>query len=137
MPEDPKTPQKNVQKNPQKGSQISESKMPKASNTSEPGEGSPERVRDEAREGGGPRYGGGPWRVADERGDQRFGHARNDDADPSELARGEAENDDDESPTAVDPDLAAAEQAGEIESGGQRAGMSRGEKPRKPKDRES
>jgi hypothetical protein len=97
---------------------------------------SQERTRDEAREDGGPRYGGGPWHLADERGDRRFGHARNDDADPSELARGEAENDDDESPTAADPDLAAAEAAGEIESGGQRAGMRRGEKPRKSKERE-
>jgi hypothetical protein len=95
-----------------------------------------ERARDEAREGDGPRYGGGPWRVADERGDRRFGHARNDDADPSELAPGEAENDDDESPSAADPELAAAEAAGEIESGGQREGIGRGERPRKPKRRE-
>jgi hypothetical protein len=73
--------------------------------------------------------------VADERGERRFGHARNDDADPSELARGEAENDDDESPSAADPELAAAEAAGEIESGGQKAGIGRGEKPRKPKSR--
>lgn len=94
-----------------------------------------ERARDEARKGGGPRYGGGPWRVADERGERRFGHARNDDADPSELARGEAANDDDESPSAADPDLAAAEAAGEIESGGQHEGMGRGQKPRKPKFR--
>jgi hypothetical protein len=95
-----------------------------------------ERTRDEQRQGGGPRYGGGAWRVADERGDQRFGHARNDDADPSELARGAAENDDDESPSAADPELAAAEAAGAIESGGQREGFGRGEKPRKGKNRE-
>jgi hypothetical protein len=95
-----------------------------------------ERARDEARQDGGPRYGGEPWSVADERGDRRFGHARNDDADPSELAPGEAENDDDESPSAADPELAAAEAAGEIESGGQREGMGRGEEPRKPKSRE-
>lgn len=94
-----------------------------------------ERARDEAREGGGPRYGGGPWEVADERGERRFGHARNDDADPSELAPGEAENDDDESPSAADPELAAAEAAGEIESGGQREGIGRTERPRKPKRR--
>jgi hypothetical protein len=94
-----------------------------------------ERARDEARDDGGPRYGGGPWQVADERGDRRFGHARNDDADPSELAPGEAENDDDESPSAADPELAAAEAAGEIESGGQREGIGRPEKPRKPKQR--
>jgi len=95
-----------------------------------------ERARDERRESGGPRYGGGAWRVADERGDQRFGHARNDDADPSELAPGAAENDDDESPSAADPELAAAEAAGEIESGGEREGFGRGEHPRKPKSRE-
>jgi hypothetical protein len=95
-----------------------------------------ERARDEQRQDGGPRYGGGAWSVADERGDQRFGHARNDDADPSELAPGAAENDDDESPSAADPELAAAEQNAEIESGGQRAGFGRGEEPRKPKSRE-
>ncbi len=94
-----------------------------------------ERARDEAREGGGPRYGGGPWEVADERGERRFGHARNDDADPSELAPGAAENDDDESPSAADPELAAAEAAAEIESGGQREGIGRTERPRKPKRR--
>ncbi|HWO23428.1 MAG TPA: hypothetical protein VNO30_32025 [Kofleriaceae bacterium] len=95
-----------------------------------------ERARDEARQGGGPRYGGGAWSVADERGDRRYGHARNDDADPSELAKGAANNDDDESPSAADPELAAAEQNAEIESGGQRAGFGRGEAPRKPKSRE-
>jgi hypothetical protein len=94
-----------------------------------------ERARDEQRDEPTPRYGGGPWSVADERGDARFGHARNDDADPSELAPREAENDD-ESPSAADPELAAAEAAGEIESGGERAGMRRGEKPRKNKSRE-
>jgi hypothetical protein len=73
--------------------------------------------------------------VADARGDRRFGAARNDDADPSELAPGEAMNDDDELPSAADPELAAAEAAGEIESGGQRAGMGRGERPRKPASR--
>jgi hypothetical protein len=92
-----------------------------------------ERARDEERDEAGPQYGGGPWREADQRGDSRFGHARNDDADPSELAPGEAENDDNDAPNAADPDLAAAEDAAEIESGGQRAGMGRGEKPRKPK----
>jgi hypothetical protein len=95
-----------------------------------------ERARDERRTSDTPRYGGGPWGVADERGDRRFGHARNDDADPSELAPHAAENDDNESPSAADPDLAAAEARGEIESGGQQAGMRRGEKPRKSKQRE-
>ena len=95
-----------------------------------------ERGRDQMRQEGGPRYGGGAWEVADERGDQRFGHARNDDADPSELAPGEANNDDNESPSAADPELARAEDNAEIESGGQREGMGRGEQPRKPKSRE-
>lgn len=94
-----------------------------------------ERARDEQRDEPTPRYGGGPWSVADERGDARFGHARNDDADPSELAPREADNDDDDSPGAADPELAAAEAAGEIESGGQRAGMGRGDQPRKHRSR--
>jgi hypothetical protein len=101
--------------------------------SAQPAKPGTERARDESRHGGGPRYGGGPWRSADERGDRRFGHARVDDADPSELAPGEAGNDD-SSPSAADPELAAA--AGEIESSGQRAGMRRGEKPRKVKARE-
>jgi len=106
---------------------------PRDPKTNKPGT---ERARDEQRTAKTARYGGGPWQTADERGEQRFGHARNDDADPSELAPREAENDDDESPSAADPDLAAAEAAGEIEGGGQRAGMGRGEKPRKVKARE-
>jgi hypothetical protein len=92
-----------------------------------------ERARDEQRSDAGPQYGGESWKAADRRGDDRFGHARNDDADPSELAPGEAENDDDEAVNAADPELAAAEQNAEIESGGEREGMGRGEKPRKPK----
>ncbi len=104
-----------------------------AKSTSKPGT---ERARDEQRDEPTPRYGGGPWKVADERGDQRFGKARVDDADPSELAPREAENDDDESPSAADPELAAAAAAGEIESGGERAGMGRGDHPRKSKERE-
>lgn len=94
-----------------------------------------ERKRDEAREGGGPRAAGGPWRVMDERGDRRFGHSRVDDADPLTMIRGDGENDDDESPGAADPELAAEEAAGRIESGGEQAGFGRGEKPRKPKAR--
>lgn len=95
-----------------------------------------ERARDEQREDRGPTYGGEDWEVADKRGDVRFGVARNDDADPLELVKpGEGDNDDDESPAAADPELAAAEQNREIESGGQRAGLGRGEKPRKPKSR--
>jgi hypothetical protein len=109
------------------------SRRAKPSSDAKPGT---ERARDEQRPEGGPRYAGGPWRVADERGDRRFGHARTDDADLSELAPREAANDDNDSPSAADPELAAAEAAGEIESGGQRAGMRRGEKPRKAKSRE-
>jgi hypothetical protein len=78
-----------------------------------------ERKRDEQRDGG-PRYGGEAWEVADERGAERFGHARNDDAEPSELVKN-------------DPDVEDADP--NIESGGEQAGMGRGEKPRKPKSR--
>lgn len=108
-----------------------------------------ERARDEQREGGGPRYGGGSWEVADERGDRRFGHARNDDSDPSELSKGTGAVDDDSWPgddaspqtdaTGESKDVAestAADDSGETESGGQRAGMNRGEEPRKAKARE-
>jgi hypothetical protein len=108
-----------------------------------------ERARDERRASRTPRYGGGPWRIADERGDRRFGHARNDDAHPSELAPDQAEGDDHERelPTAADPEQAVTEAAGQteasgqteaagqIESGGERAGMNRGERPRKVKAR--
>lgn len=104
-------------------------KQPSASQT-KPGT---ERARDEQRSDAGPQYGGEKWQVADERGDNRFGHARNDDADPSELAPDAAEDDDGESPGAAEPALATA---GEIESGGERAGMGRGEEPREPKSRE-
>lgn len=96
-----------------------------------------ERARDEQREDVGPAYGGELWNVADERGDRRFGHARNDDANPLELLKeGQGRNDDDESPIAADDELAAAEGDSSIESGGQRAGMGRGDRPRKPKVRE-
>lgn len=102
-----------------------------------------ERARDEQRKDRGPVYGGQKdWGLADEREGQRFGHARNDDAEPLELigrAHGpdelKGQNDDDTSPAAADDELADAEDKGEIESGGQRAGMSRGEKPRKAKSR--
>ncbi|HSR96071.1 MAG TPA: hypothetical protein VLM79_03320, partial [Kofleriaceae bacterium] len=104
-----------------------------ASPTAYPGS---ERARDEKRGDAGPQYGGGTWQQADRRGDDRFGQARNDDADPSELAPGEARNDDNDAPNAADPDLTAAEENSEIESGGQREGMGRGEKPRKPKGRQ-
>src|SRR5690349_3382792 len=52
-----------------------------------------ERHRDEQREGGGPRYAGRDWDVADERGDKRFGVARTDDANPSELEPAEIAED--------------------------------------------
>jgi hypothetical protein len=117
------------------GEPMRAGETPKAEPIDHAGKTGTELARDEQREGG-PRYGGEDWQVAAERGDNRFGHARNDDADPSELAIGEAENDDDEAPNAADPELAAAEEAGEIESGGERAGMGRGEEPRKPKSRD-
>lgn len=98
-----------------------------------------ERARDEQREDGGPRYGGEAWEVADERGDQRFGKARNDDADPSELAKGEANVDDDQWPgDDANPQSAPVsdvEDNGRSESGAQQAGMGRGGEPRKPKNR--
>jgi hypothetical protein len=59
-------------------------------------------------------------KVADERGDDRYGHARNDDAEPSELVK-------------ADPDVEDAD--GSVESSGEQAGIGRGEKPRKPKAR--
>lgn len=114
------------------------------------GDGS-ERARDEQRQEGGPRYGGGPWEVADERGaDERFGHARNDDANPSELTAGKDDEDEDDASPGDDdglqPDVAAedddatkrtaATDEGGTENGGQGEGMGRGEKPRKAPLRE-
>lgn len=78
-----------------------------------------ERRRDEARDGG-PRYGGEGWKIADVRGDKRFGKARNDDAEPSVAVK-------------RDPDVAHAD--GKVESSGEQAGIGRGEKPRKVKSR--
>ena len=63
----------------------------------------------------------------DERGDQRFGHTRLDDSDPHTLAERGEDVDDDEAVTSADTS---------IESGGERAGMQRGEKPRKAAERE-
>jgi hypothetical protein len=98
------------------------------SSTTTPGS---ERARDEQRDGG-PRYGGGPWELADERApDERFGRARNDDSDPSEVEGGD--DADDTSPSAADPELARAEAAAEIESGGEREGMRRPTASRGPR----
>jgi len=121
---------------------------------SEPGErNGSERGRDEQRVDGGPRYGGEEWKVADERGDNRFGKARNDDAEPSEVVRA---GEDPEAPLEeghdenLDAEAKFADETGEMprakssassndnevtESGGEMAGMGRGEKPRKPKSR--
>ncbi|HMG23613.1 MAG TPA: hypothetical protein VK607_19900 [Kofleriaceae bacterium] len=123
------------------GSAMAGSAMADGAKFSESVRPGSERARDEQRDEPTPRYGGGQWSVADERGDARFGHARNDDADPPELAAAEADNDDDEAPDPADPELRDAEPAddepvGEIESSGQRAGMGRGEAPRKNKQRE-
>ncbi len=76
-----------------------------------------ERKRDEQRDEAGPAYGGEAWKVADQRGDQRFGKARNDDADPSTMVK-------------KDPDIKDADP--EVESGAEHAGFGRGEKPRTP-----
>ena len=107
-----------------------------------------ERVRDEHRSDGGPRYGGEAWKVADERGGNRFGKARNDDAEPSEVVRAgedpeaEVEEGHDEN---LDAEAKFADETGEmsrstssaddVETGGEIAGMGRGEKPRKAKSR--
>ncbi|MDQ3364856.1 MAG: hypothetical protein M3680_05450 [Myxococcota bacterium] len=104
-----------------------------------------ERARDEQRTDGGPRYGGKGWDIADERGDKRFGVARNDDSDPSELDRPHAAKDDDEWPghdasvqtdaTGESEDVShrsAATDDGTAEVGAPHEGMGRGEKPRKP-----
>ncbi len=97
--------------------QIRDQNMDQAADMSRQKPG--ERKRDEARDGG-PRYGGEAWEVADERGENRFGNARNDDADPSALVK-------------ADPDVTDAD--GSVESGGEQAGVGRGEKPRKGKQR--
>jgi len=120
-----------------------------------------ERGRDEQRVSGGPRYGGEDWKVADERGDNRFGKARNDDAEPSEVVRAGEDPDADveeghdenleaeakfaagtvqnramSSSSSEDSDDEDSDDDNEvIESGGEMAGMGRGEKPRKPKSR--
>ena len=80
-----------------------------------------ERKRDEQRDDAHAAYGGQAWKAADERGDQRYGTARNDDADPLTLAKG-------------DKDVKDAD--GAVEAGGEHAGMGRGEAPRKPKSAE-
>lgn len=93
-----------------------------------------ERTRDERRPAG-PRNGGEPWQAADKRGNARFGHLRNDDANPSELAPDAADNMDDDSPGETDPALAAAEASGAIVSSAEHAGMGRGDHPRESKSR--
>jgi hypothetical protein len=93
-----------------------------------------ERARDEQREEGGPRYGGEAWQVADARGDNRFGKARNDDADPLELVKPGQEDEDLEAEVSTG-DATGEQMTTHTESGGEAAGMGRGEKPRKPKSR--
>ncbi|CAN5868396.1 hypothetical protein BH11MYX3_BH11MYX3_22740 [soil metagenome] len=98
-----------------------------------------ERARDEQRTDGGPRYGGEDWKVADERGDNRYGHARNDDAELSELKGGEGDDEDQEgreTSAAEDDDRPIGKAHAEgPESGGERAGMGRAEEPRKTRDK--
>ena len=95
-----------------------------------------ERARDEKREGGA-RYGGTVWGVADERGDRRFGHARNDDAAITEIEesmKAAREQDQEEAAEAEDLEYPAEdveEVEGVVESGGQRVGIGRPEKPRR------
>lgn len=87
-----------------------------------------ERTRDERRPGG-PRNGGEPWEAAAKRGNERFGHLRNDDANASELASDAADNMDGDSPAAADAELASAEASGAIVGSGEHAGMGRGDHP--------
>ena len=87
-----------------------------------------ERTRDDRRPDG-PRNGGEPWQAADKRGNERFGHLRNDDANPSELAPAAADNMEDDSPAAADQELAAAEASGAIVGSAEHAGMGRGDHP--------
>jgi len=114
-----------------------------------------ERARDEQRAEGGPRYGGEAWRVADARGDNRFGKARNDDADPLELMKRGQEDEDIETQASAPAEhqnprdaneeddvtfrdlqtAAGGEKMTHVESGGEVAGMRRGDKPRKSKSR--
>lgn len=93
-----------------------------------------ERARDEQRPDG-PRNGGEPWQAADRRGTDRFGHVRNDDANPSELAPTSADNSDDDSPADTDPELETAESTGAIVGGAEHAGMGRGDHPHESKSR--
>ncbi len=97
-----------------------------------------ERARDEQRTDGGPRYGGEDWKVADERGDNRFGHARNDDAEPLESKPGEGEDQEGRVTSAADAKSPIGKPHAEgHESGGERAGMGRGAEPRKGKQRDA
>jgi hypothetical protein len=104
---------KDQQKNQQKKPEETPQKDPQAQPAGE-------RKRDEQRDDAGAQYGGGSWGGADKRGDKRFGEARNDDADPLTL-------------TKDDKDVRLAN--GEAESGGEHAGMGRGDHPRKSADR--
>lgn len=92
-----------------------------------------ERARDEQRTDRGPVYGGKDWEAADERGDKRFGHTRVDDANPSELDPAQAVTDDGND--LADPEAGKAATSEGVESGGQREGFGRGEKPRQAKSR--
>lgn len=97
-----------------------------------------ERGRDEQRTSAGPQYGGEAWKVADDRGaNERFGHARNDDAEPSEIGTAhdivQPDDADDPEIEAKDPDTAVTYPG--HESSGEREGIHRGAKPLKDKVR--
>ncbi|MDX2091867.1 MAG: hypothetical protein SFX73_28655 [Kofleriaceae bacterium] len=83
-----------------------------------------ERARDEKREGG-PRYGGGAWEVADERGERRYGHARNDDAAITEA---------DDQAMAIEKGEEDMEEAGVVEASRETIGIRRPLKPRRTKN---
>ena len=71
--------------------------------------------------------------MADERGDKRFGHARIDDANPSEVDPAQAVTDD--GSDLADPEAGKPTTSDGAENGGQREVFGRPEKPRKPKGR--
>jgi hypothetical protein len=73
-----------------------------------------ERERDAQRNDAGPQYGGEPWDAADRRGDdERFGHARNDAADPLQASATKPPKEPDETADEADDE----EEDGEQEDG--------------------
>lgn len=92
-----------------------------------------ERRRDERRPDRGPTYGGEDWEAADARGGDRFGVARNDDADPAVFGPDEKETEESELTLKDLQRAAPGADLPHVEMGGEKAGIRRGEKPRKSK----